>query len=69
MTSGGVTRMTLENDDRYSPASIAAALMRLIGAAAGPLALNGTSGSRVSRSFTSSMPQNMPTPRTSPIDG
>jgi len=37
--------------------------------AAAPVALNGTSGSRVSRSRTSSIAQKTPSPRTSPTDG
>lgn len=46
-----------------------AATTSATGAAAGPAALNGTSCSRVSRSKTSSMAQNMPSPRTSPTEG
>ena len=40
-----------------------------MGAAAAPDALNGTSGSRVCRSRTSSIAQNAPSPRTSPTLG
>ncbi len=40
-----------------------------MGFASAPVALNGTSGSRVLRFFTSSSAQNTPSPRTSPTDG
>ncbi len=51
------------------PCFFAAAPKAAIGAFASPAALYGTSGSRVSRFFTRSRAQNMPTPRTSPTLG
>src|SRR2546430_3312703 len=48
---------------------MAAFISAATGANSSTLALKGTSGSRVSRSRTSSMPQKSPLPRISPIEG
>ena len=69
MVHGGTTWMRLKWENGQTPFALQAATTSFIGAAASPAALNGTSGSRVSRSRTSSMAQNTPRPRTSPTDG
>ena len=69
MISGGATCTRLKCVNGQSPDFLHAAANAAIGAASAPDALNGTSGSRVSRSRTSSIAQKSPRPRTSPTDG
>ena len=69
ITSGGATCRRLKCTNGQRPACLHAAATAAIGAASAPLALNGTSGSRVAASRTSSIAQNRPSPRTSPTDG
>ena len=61
--------MRLKWVNGHRPLALHAAASSFIGSASAPAALNGTSGSRVSRSRTSSIAQNTPSPRTSPTDG
>ena len=67
--SGGAMWMRLDTTNGHRSCRLQAAANSAIGASAGPEALNGTSGSRVVRSRTSSIAQNAPRPRTSPIAG
>src|SRR5690349_19742336 len=69
MTQGGHTWVRFMWMNGHSPADLQALPNSAIGAAAAPLALNGTSGSLVDRSRTSSSAQNTPSPRTSPTEG
>jgi hypothetical protein len=69
MTHGGQTCVRFMWMNGHRPAVLHAWPNSAIGAAAGPLALKGTSGSRVDRSRTSSSAQNTPSPRTSPTEG
>ena len=66
---GGTTCRRLKCVNGHRPFALHAAARSSIGLASAPAALNGTSGSRVSRLRTSSIAQNAPRPRTSPTLG
>ena len=59
---GGTTWVRLKCTNGHSPRCLQAAANSAIGAAAGPEALNGTRGSRVAGSRTSSSAQKTPEP-------